>query len=341
MKKTIFLIILFFNCQYFKSETKYFEVTAKSGLILRKGPGQNFEKITTLPTKTYGKIIKFVGETVKIQGKTGRWIEVETKYLKGFIFSGFIKIHNNDDFLNIENDLDDNYDQNNIGSFIQSNKSKDELAEIFKESYKNYEKDLELNTKQILDNEIYSMYLFSLSSPKDQYTNYQSITLYNKKKKINFIPDSQNFHPLIFAENSKIIFGKTYECYECCAMPSNLVSFLAEDKVYSFYAPLEDTEPFCGVDGEYYDDFSQLRITQSNDVIIHRISYECPEILKCPSIETEGGCIPSKILSDQYTLIENPFKKPKTSRFDAKTIPEKIISEFSKARKPLKNWEYK
>lgn len=343
MKKLTSLIIILFqlsSCHYFKSETQYFEVTAKNGLILRKGPGQNFEKITTLPTKTSGKIIKFVGDTITIQGKTGRWIEVETGYLKGFIFSGFIIIHKKKVFSE-NNEKETQYDQYGIVNFTKSNKSSDELAEIFLNSYKLYEKELELKTKKISENNQYKISMFSLTSPKDQYTNYQSIVLLNKKNNSNFIPDGENFHLSIIAENYRIFYGNTYSCYECCAMPSNFVGFLTDDNVYAIDAPFEDTEAFCGVDGENNDDFSQLRITKSNDVIIHRISYECESNLECPNVESEGGCKPTKVILDQYILIKNPFTKPKTLRFHSKNVPENIISEFTNSRKPAINLELK
>ncbi|XDD45098.1 hypothetical protein AB3N60_10255 [Leptospira sp. WS39.C2] len=346
MKKNTIIIILFFltlfvSCNFFKTESKYFEVTAKSGLILRKGPGQNFEKITTLPIKTSGKIIKFHGDTIKIQGKTGRWIEVETDYLKGFLFSGFLIIHNHSDFLEEKEEEFSQFDQNGIVNFIKSNKSQEELGHLFLSSYKKYEKELDLNTKTIFKTDIYTVSMFSLTSPKDPYTNYQSIVLWNQKNQSNYVPEGDNLHITLLAENSKIFYGTTYECYECCAMPSNLLGFLAEENVYAIEAPLNDTEAFCGVDGEYYDDFSQLRITKNNDIIIHRISYDCDFNLKCPNMDTEGGCKPSKRISDEYTLIQNPFKKPKVFKFESKNVPGNILADFKNARKPKINLEIK
>lgn len=61
------------------------EVTARTGLVVRAGPGQTFDKLATLP----------VGTLVEALGRRGEWIEVDLEgdgLKDGYMHSGFLQV---------------------------------------------------------------------------------------------------------------------------------------------------------------------------------------------------------------------------------------------------------
>ncbi|EKJ87603.1 hypothetical protein CLV96_3998 [Leptospira meyeri] len=325
----IFLSLINF-CKLHKNDKKYFEVTAKSGLILRSGPGQDYEKITTLPIKTVGKIIRLIGNPIYIQEKKGRWLEVETEHLNGFIFSGFVVTHENLESLNRSQKNISFQEFKGITPFVKSNYSLAEISQKSFENFKEYEEDLKLETKTILE---INNFKILLVSSKNEYSDYRTIIVHNKINGNNFIPELNNFHPISIAENSKIISGIEYACYNCCATPIELFAILAEDKIYTVSIPITDTVASCDLEGQVQTDFSQLRLTKKNDIIIHKTIYDCSHDPNCSKDGAEDNCKPTMVYSDKFILIENPFYNPNIFEFEAKIIPEKILNEFKTGRK--------
>ncbi|TGN11622.1 SH3 domain-containing protein [Leptospira bandrabouensis] len=328
---TIFLLI---SCHLFQKEKKYFEIIAKSGLILRSGPGQNYNKITTLPINTSGIINEFIGPTTYIQGKKGLWLKVETEQLNGYIFSGFAIIHENIESLNQSRNYKSFPKFKGIFPFTNSDLTKEEFTKQFLEKFIVFESDLTPETKIILDNDLYKI---DLISAKSEYSDYQTIFVLNKKEKLNYIPDIKNLHPTSLAENSKIITGLEYTCYNCCAMPTDTIGILAENKIYTLPIPLNDTLASCDFEGQVKKDFSQLRITNKNEIIIHKTIYDCSTDPKCSQAGAENNCKPTKVFSDTFILIENPYSNPNVFEFDASVVPKNILMQFKTGRAAITN----
>lgn len=331
MKKIIliFLILNLINCELFREKKLYFEVTAKDGLIMRQGPDQKFEKIATLPYKTSGQIINFIGDTKTIQGKSGRWIEVETNNFKGFIFSGFVIIHIEKPTNNSNSNEKKTLSMSGISELIEKNKSIKNISTDFFNEYAKYDNDLKLKEKVLFENDLYKIYLVSLF---DSFKEIKTIIINQKTKNINFIPNFNNFHPIHLAENNKMIYGYHYRCYECDSNPYDINIIVAKDKIYSINVPFEDTEAFCALGGDEFNDKSIIRITDSNDLIIKFTSFTCNENT-CPESKKEEGCTPNQITSEEIILIEKAFEDPKIISINSKNLPANFNDLYKKSRK--------
>jgi hypothetical protein len=69
---------------------QYF-VDAKGGLHLREEPSEKSKSILLIPDKSEIKILKEVGDTVKLNEKSGRWTEILFGSKKGFVFGAYIR----------------------------------------------------------------------------------------------------------------------------------------------------------------------------------------------------------------------------------------------------------
>lgn len=69
---------------------QYF-VDAKGGLYLREEPLQKSKVIVLIPDKSEIKILKEVGDTVKLNEKSSRWTEIRFGNKSGFVFGAYIR----------------------------------------------------------------------------------------------------------------------------------------------------------------------------------------------------------------------------------------------------------
>lgn len=69
---------------------KYFFVSSRTGLNLRKGPGTSYPIIETLKYGTTAQILKTVPKLELIQKALGVWFYTELNGMKGWMFSGFV-----------------------------------------------------------------------------------------------------------------------------------------------------------------------------------------------------------------------------------------------------------
>lgn len=67
-----------------------FSVAVKDGLNLRDKPATTGKLIVTIPYRTEVSVLKYEGDEVTIQGRKGRWAQIEYQNKTGFAFSGFL-----------------------------------------------------------------------------------------------------------------------------------------------------------------------------------------------------------------------------------------------------------
>ncbi len=69
---------------------QYF-VDAKGGLHLREEPSEKSKSILLIPDKSGIQILKEVGDTVKLNEKSGHWTEIKFGNKNGFVFDAYIR----------------------------------------------------------------------------------------------------------------------------------------------------------------------------------------------------------------------------------------------------------
>lgn len=67
-----------------------FSVAVKDGLNLRDKPATTGKLIVTIPYRTEVSVLKYEGADVTIQGRKGRWAQIEYQNKTGYAFSGFL-----------------------------------------------------------------------------------------------------------------------------------------------------------------------------------------------------------------------------------------------------------
>lgn len=67
-----------------------FSVAVKDGLNLRDKPATTGKLLVTIPYRTELTVIKHEGEEVTIQGRKGRWAQIQYQNKTGYAFSGFL-----------------------------------------------------------------------------------------------------------------------------------------------------------------------------------------------------------------------------------------------------------
>lgn len=91
----LFLILLFLInliASAKDSKPQYF-VDTKGGLHLREAPSEKSKSILLIPDKSEIKILKEVGDTVKLNEKSGRWMEIQFGNKNGFVFGAYIRMY--------------------------------------------------------------------------------------------------------------------------------------------------------------------------------------------------------------------------------------------------------
>ncbi|HIP81184.1 MAG TPA: SH3 domain-containing protein [Leucothrix mucor] len=86
----IFLLMCSFQETYAKGPA-WFTVTASPHLIVRSVPSVMGKKLGKLPKNSMVKVLKFTAKTQVISGEYGRWLLVEFKKGKGYVFSAYVK----------------------------------------------------------------------------------------------------------------------------------------------------------------------------------------------------------------------------------------------------------
>ncbi|MCB1189712.1 MAG: SH3 domain-containing protein [Leptospiraceae bacterium] len=66
-------------------------VNAKSGLVMRERPGQNYKKIAIIPYDSKVMILDHTGPNDEFEGIKGSWVKVDYNGKQGWVFSGFLK----------------------------------------------------------------------------------------------------------------------------------------------------------------------------------------------------------------------------------------------------------
>ncbi len=90
--KLFLLLLLLINLTLAAKDHKpqYF-VDAKGGLHLREEPSEKSKSILLIPDKSEIKILKEVGDSVKLNEKSGRWTEIQFGKKNGFVFGAYIR----------------------------------------------------------------------------------------------------------------------------------------------------------------------------------------------------------------------------------------------------------
>lgn len=80
-----------------------FSVAVKDGLNLRDKPATTGKLIVTIPYRTEVSVLKYEGDEVTIQGRKGRWAQIQYQNKTGYAFSGFLSpVASSKDSLNGE-----------------------------------------------------------------------------------------------------------------------------------------------------------------------------------------------------------------------------------------------
>lgn len=67
-----------------------FTVAVKDGLNLRDKPATTGKLLVTIPYRTEVSVLKYEGADVTVQGRKGRWAQIEYQNKTGYAFSGFL-----------------------------------------------------------------------------------------------------------------------------------------------------------------------------------------------------------------------------------------------------------
>ncbi|TGM89576.1 SH3 domain-containing protein [Leptospira licerasiae] len=338
MKKLLILVLLL-SCQSFqksKSIKGYFKVTAPSGLLLRKGPGQQYEKIANLPRGTNGNVVEFASDQLEISGSKGRWLEVYVNERVGFIFSGHVLYSNNSDtFVKRYNEnVDIGSEIFPIHSFLNLPDRKDKILTKLKKGYEDFftEKD-KLDIKKIHSLPESDIFAVGFSSE------YLPNTIYKKDPKINQInlPDEPNFHLRSLYEKGRLASGEIYICYGCCAMTEPSAAILGVQKSVTIYTSIEDTNAICVPEAGSLD-YNRFRVSDvNNEIYIHQKQGDCSEAFleKCLAKGGGAGCVPTKFVSDKFIVIKDPYVDPVFETYSEQGIPEAYRLKFNTARKAI------
>ncbi len=327
--------MIFCGCLSFQEKNKiqgYFKVTAPSGLILRNGPGQQFERITNLPRGTTGNILKFVGEQVEISGYKGKWLEVYVNDRAGYIFSGHVLYSNSSTtFTRRFNEYSSSsYEAFAIQPFRQISSKNKIQSMLVKENNEYYTGDDNFLFKKLIAYPEGELFDAGFSS------DYSTHTIYKKNKAGELIiPDEKNFHVSGIFEQGRLIEGNIQYCYGCCAMPEPAVSIIGVQKSITLYASATDTTPYCFIESGSID-YNKIRISDAdNEIYIHKKLGDCSEkvIEQCISKNNTENCIPPKFISEVFVIIKDPYNDPVFETYENQGIPEKFITKFKAARK--------
>lgn len=66
-------------------------VTAEGGLNIRETPEQSGKILTLIPIYSLVDVMEEVGETIEINGKSGKWMGIRSATKSGYAFGGYIK----------------------------------------------------------------------------------------------------------------------------------------------------------------------------------------------------------------------------------------------------------
>lgn len=80
-------------------EKEYFKVATPSGLILREKPNQKSKQLDILPLHFIGEVKLKDTKISTLGSKSGYWILTDYKENQGWIFSGFVYLSNNKNYL--------------------------------------------------------------------------------------------------------------------------------------------------------------------------------------------------------------------------------------------------
>ncbi|PKA10348.1 hypothetical protein CH372_19895 [Leptospira meyeri] len=334
MKIIITILLLFSFCTLSKKENKpisYIKVTAHSGLILRQGPGINFQKIKTLPKATVAPIYEFIGDIMEIKGYKGKWILTEFEGEFGYVFSGHVLIASDKEYL-----ANETFIKNPIIQFLVTESGNFPVVKKLREKNATFLDGSEKpKIKKFYENDNYSIEIISFG---DQY--YPKTFIKNiKGTKIIEFPDVNNFHPLKILESGKLIEGEEYICYGCCANPVPTIALFGNNKSLSFYGSAKDSEALCYPEGGDVT-FNKIRYSDTkNELYIHTKIGDCNEKLLnyCYESNRTESCKPKKFLSESFKVINNPFDDPLIEIYLNNGIPEKYQDEFKKSRKLIES----
>jgi len=102
MKKSVFLLLFISFSFILPSENQFYIVSAKSGLVLRSGPGVKYKKITIIPDGKPVIILKYAQKQETINNITADWVKVKYKNNIGWVFSGYLQPDSNELIFRIE-----------------------------------------------------------------------------------------------------------------------------------------------------------------------------------------------------------------------------------------------
>jgi hypothetical protein len=305
----------------------YFSVTAYSGLILRRGPGIEYDKLTNLRKGTIGPIYEYIGSPIEIKGYKGRWILTQIENQTGYIFSGHVFISDN------KESFEEVKGKNPfISQFKVAEKGKTQFTkDIIKKNPQYFGNNNQTRTKDLFET---SDYKLSVLEYNEQFL---AKMLFKESKLSGIIeyPDSANFHPVKYYENNRIIQGEMFICYECCAWPLPIFGLLGKNKSFLVYASILDSEAKCFPES-FSSDYNRLRYSDiKNEIYIHIKSGKCTHDLveNCMKLNKDDNCRPKEFSYERFLVIKNPYDEPIFQNFHNEGIPDIYIEEYNKARK--------
>lgn len=65
-------------------------IAAPSGLRMRNKPGLHGNKLMLIPFGTPVRVLKEGGKSITVEGRSGRWSQVNHQNVIGWVFSGFL-----------------------------------------------------------------------------------------------------------------------------------------------------------------------------------------------------------------------------------------------------------
>lgn len=125
----LFFLAFFLTISPGSAESDYYEVTAKSGLILRDSASQKGGRVTLLPEGMRVKQIETSDKSETIAGKTGIWVKVKLLEEEGWVFNSYLKKVKNNDSVSTYIDYLSSLKK---GELTSVKNAKDKFLETFK-----------------------------------------------------------------------------------------------------------------------------------------------------------------------------------------------------------------
>ncbi len=331
-----------------EKSSEYYRVNPKSGLILRERADQNSKKLDLLPLHFVGKVILKDSRVMTISNRLGYWIYTDYESKKGWIFSGFVNLHKDKNFLT--NFIDKNVsilNETYIESEVKPTKSSPDGTKTFLDSQlikyfyslfdilersesKALQKPILKNDKNFVEEKLNERYSFrnimNKSEKNCDQDNYLSI--------IDNLNKIEHKGPEIYSENilyykKNVLITSIQYCLCCCGSWGERIYFFLENKIlyYDLFGiTTHDVEQNCHTISLKKMKYSE----KDNSIYVYTLLPIC-EKLSNPNNKNEPTTKLFDYETEVFIVLKIKENELKTIRYYDKSIPKEYIKSYEES----------